>query len=304
LPIAFITDYEDTFSPVVKIATIRTVLALSVSRGWSLRQLDVKNAFLHGVLEEEVYMRQPLGFENPNAPNYICKLDKALYGLKQAPRAWYSRLSTKLCDLGFVPSKTDTSLFLFHKEGITIFLLIYVDDIIVTSSSDYAISALLQDLNKNFAIKDLGDLHYFLGIEVTKRKNGLLLTQEKYAKDLIQRVGMQGCKPTPTPLSSIEQLSLTSGTPLSSDDSTRYRSIVGGLQYLTLTCPDLSYSVNKVCQYLHAPTTEHWTAVKRILRYVKDTVTTGITFVKSPHVYLSAFSYADWAGCLDDRRST
>jgi hypothetical protein len=136
-------DYEDTFSPVVKIATIRTVLALSVSRGWSLRQLDVKNAFLHGVLEEEVYMRQPPGFENPDAPNYICKLDKALYGLKQAPRAWYSRLSTKLCDLGFVPSKTDTSLFLFHKEGITIFLLIYVDDIIVTSSSDYAISALL-----------------------------------------------------------------------------------------------------------------------------------------------------------------
>jgi histone deacetylase 1/2 len=127
-------------------------------------------------------MRQPPGFENPNAPNYICKLDKALYGLKQAPRAWYSRLGTKLCDLGFVPLKIDTSLFLFNKEGITIFLLIYVDDIIVTSSSNYAISALLQDLNKNFAIKDLGDLHYFLGIEVTKRQNGLLLTQEQYAK--------------------------------------------------------------------------------------------------------------------------
>jgi histone deacetylase 1/2 len=182
--------------------------------------------------------------------------------------------------------------------------LIYVDDIIVTSSSDYAISALLRDLNKNFAIKDLGDLHYFLGIEVTKRQNGLLLTQEKYAKDLIKRVGMQGCKSTPTPLSSTEQLSLTSGTPLGSDDNTRYRSIVGGLQYLTLTRLDLSYSVNKVCQYLHAPTTEHWTTVKRILRYVKDTVTTGITFVKSPYVYLSAFSDADWAGCLDDRRST
>jgi hypothetical protein len=149
-------------------------------------------------------MRQPPGFENPNAPNYICKLDKALYGLKQAPRAWYSRLSTKLCDLGFVPSKTDTSLFLFNKEGITIFLLIYVDDIIVTSSSDYAIYALLRDLNKNFAIKDLGDLHYFLGIEVTKKQNDLLLTQEKFAKDLIQRVGMQGCKSTPTPLSSTE----------------------------------------------------------------------------------------------------
>ncbi|XP_071683505.1 uncharacterized protein [Lolium perenne] len=253
-------DYEDTFSPVVKIATIRTVLALSVSR--------------------------------------------ALYGLKQAPRARYSRLSSKLCGLGFIPSKADTSLFLFNKASITIFVLIYVDDIIVTSSSDHAISALLRDLNKNFAIKDLGDLHYFLGIEVTRMHNGLLLTQEKYANDLLQKIGMQGCKSAPTPLSSTEQLSLTDGTPLGSDDSTQYRSVVGGLQYLTLTRPDLAYSVNKVCQYLHAPTTEHWTAVKRILRYVKDTVNTGITFVKSSSTFLSAFSDADWAGSIDDRRST
>jgi len=180
----------------------------------------------------EVYMRQPQGFKNPKAPHYICKLAKALYGLKQAPRAWYSRLSSKLCDLGFTPSKADTSLFLFNKSGITMFVLIYVDDIIVTSSSNHVISGLLQDLNKNFAIKDLGDFHYFLGIEVTKTQNGLLLTQEKYATNLLQRVGMHGCKSAPTPLSSTEQLSLTDGTSLS---PTRYRSIVGGLQYLNLT---------------------------------------------------------------------
>jgi histone deacetylase 1/2 len=231
-------------------------------------------------------------------------LDKALYGLKQAPRAWNSRLSSKLCDLGFIPSKADTSLFLFNRASITIFVLIYVDDILVTSSSDHAIYALLQDLNKNFVIKDLGDLYYFLGIEVKRMRNGLLLTQEKYANDLLHKVGMQGCKSAPTPLSSTEQLSLTDGTPLGSDDSTQYRSIVGGLQYLTLTRPDLAYSVNKVCQYLHAPTTEHWTAVKRILRYVKDTVNTGITFVKSSSTFLSAFSDADWAGSIDDRGST
>jgi histone deacetylase 1/2 len=128
------------------------------------------------VLEEKVFMKQPLGFENPHAPHHICKLDKALYGLKQAPQAWYSRISTKLCDLGFTPSKVDISLFLFNKTGITMFVLIYVDDIIVTSSSNYAITALLRDLNKNFAIKDLGDLHFFLGIEVKKTCNGLLLT--------------------------------------------------------------------------------------------------------------------------------
>ncbi|KAK1678259.1 hypothetical protein QYE76_039107 [Lolium multiflorum] len=145
------------------------------------------------------------------------------------------------------------------------------------SSSDHAITALVQNLNKHFAIKDLGDLHYFLGIEVKKVPRGLLLTQEKYASDLIANAGLRYCKSAPTPLSSSEQLSLTD---------------------------DLAFSVNKVCQYLHAPTTEHWTAVKRILRYVKDTVKLGITFSRSSSTFLSAFSDADWAGSLDDRRST
>jgi histone deacetylase 1/2 len=185
-------------------------------------------------------MKQPPGFEDPRAPHYVCRLDKALYGLKQAPRAWYSRLSSKLCMLGFTPSKADTSLFLFNKSGITIFVLVYVDDIIVTSSSSYAISALLQDLNENFAIKDLGELHFFLGIEVKKVNNSLLLTPEKYAIDFLKKVGMQNCKPTPTPMSSSDQLSLTSGTPLGSEDCTQFRSIVGALQYLTLTRPDLA----------------------------------------------------------------
>jgi histone deacetylase 1/2 len=297
-------DYEDTFSPVVKIATIRTVLSIAVSRGWSLRQLDVKNAFLHGVLEKEVYMRQPPGFENPHAPHFICKLDKALYGLKQAPRAWYSRLSSKLCDLGFIPSRADTSLFLYNRSGVSIYVLVYVDDIIVTSSSDHAITILVRDLNKNFAIKDLGDLHFFLGIEVKKKQNGLILTQKKYATELLDKVGMHGCKSASTPLSSTEQLSLYDGTPLSPEDSTQYRSIVGALQYLTLTRPDLCFSVNKVCQFLYAPTTEHWTAIKRILRYVQGTLKIGITFTRSPSMLLSAFSDADWAGSLDDRRST
>jgi histone deacetylase 1/2 len=184
-----------------------------------------------------------------------------------------------------------------------IFVLIYVDDIIVTSSSDKAISALLHDLNGDFALKDLGDLHYFLGIEVKKIPNGLLLTQAKYAADLLAKVGMKDCTTTPTPLSSTEKLSLTDGSPLGANDITKYRSIVGALQYLTLTRPDISFSVNKVCQYLHAPTTAHWTAAKRILRYVQGTIHVGLTFQRSSSSLLSAFSDADWAGCLDDRRS-
>jgi histone deacetylase 1/2 len=129
------------------------------------------------------------------------------------------------------------------------FMLIYVDDIIVTSSSDEAVTTLLKDLGASFALKDLGDLHYFLGMQVKKTRNCIILTQEKYETDLLIKVGMQGCKSAPTPLSSTKKLSITDGT--------RYRSIVGALQYLTLTRPDIAFSVNKVCQFLHAPTSVH-----------------------------------------------
>jgi histone deacetylase 1/2 len=183
-------------------------------------------------------------------------------------------------------------------------MLIYVDDIIVTSSLDSAISVLLQHLSSDFALKDLGDLHYFLGLEVHKQSHGLLLNQEKYASDLLTRVGMTLCTPCPTPLSTTDTLNLTDGSPLGPEDITRYKSIVGGLQYLTLTRPDLSFSVNKVCQYLHAPTTAHWSAVKRILRYIHGTRIVGLTFQLSRSTLLSAYSDADWAGDLDDRRST
>jgi hypothetical protein len=139
-------DYDDTFSPVVKMATIRIILSILVSKGWSLRQLDEQNAFLHGYLEEEVFMEQPPGYEDSSKPGYVCKLDKALYGLKQAPRAWYSRLSTKLLSLEFHASKANVSLFFYSKGDVTIFILVYVDDIVVASSSNKAIEALLKDL--------------------------------------------------------------------------------------------------------------------------------------------------------------
>jgi hypothetical protein len=298
-------DYEDTFSPVVKIAMIHLVLSIAVSRGWCLRQLDVQNVFLHGVLEEEVYMRQPPGFEDARFPNYVCKLDKAIYGLKQAPRAWYSRLSSKLLSLGFVASKSDTSLFIYSKSNTVIFMLIYVDDIIVTGSSMEAISALLRDLRADFALKDLGNLNYFLGIEVKPTQHGIVLSQSKYASDILKQVHMTNCKPVSTPLAATKKLSVRDGAVLSlEEDSTKYRSIVGALQYLTLTCPDLAFAVNKVCQFLHAPTVAHWSAVKRILRFVKGTIDTGFTIRSSHSTLLSAFSNADWAGDIDDRRST
>jgi hypothetical protein len=165
---------------VVKITSIRIILSIAVTRKWCLRQLDAQNAFLHGVLEEDVYMKQCPGYIDAAHPSFMCKLDKALYGLKQAPRAWYSKLSMKLLQLDFFISKTDTSLFIYHKDGVIIYLLVYVDDIIVTSSSPSTVDALLSDLQSDFALKDLGKLQYFLGIQVDQCDDGLHLSHERY----------------------------------------------------------------------------------------------------------------------------
>ncbi|WVZ51496.1 hypothetical protein U9M48_002640 [Paspalum notatum var. saurae] len=265
----------------IKAATIRIVLSIAVSRGWTLRQLDVKNAFFHGIFEEEVYMKQPPGYEDPTRSQCVCKLDKALYGLKQAPEG------LKLHDLGFKGSKAGTSLFFYSQGSTTIFMLIYVDDTIVASSSQEAVAALLLDLKKDFALKDLGDLNYFLGIEVNKTRNGIALTQQKYA--CVKKGG---------------HVKLQTRSPLGPVDATQYRSVVGALQYLTLTRPDISFPVNKVCQFLNSPTTVHWAAVKRIIRCLKSNIKLGLKICKSDSMLVSAYSDAIWAGCMDDRRST
>jgi hypothetical protein len=179
----------------------------------------MQNAFLNGTLEEKVYLRQPPGYEDPSKPTHVCKLDKALYGLKHAPRAWYSKLNTKLTALGFKASQADTSLFIYKRHGVTMFLLVYVDDIIVTSSCLATVSALLKDLNSEFALKDISDLHYFLGIQVRKDGDVVVLSQEDYVADLLECAGMKHCKSLATPLSTSEKLSLHGGDQLGETDT-------------------------------------------------------------------------------------
>jgi hypothetical protein len=174
-------------------------------------------------------------------PHQHYKLDKALYGFKQAPHYWYSCLSLKLQALRFTPSKAGISLLIYKKNYVATFLLVYIDDIIITSSSPAAIDALLLDLKTDFALKDLGSIHYFLGIEVKQLSNGILLSQEKYVTDILHRVGMLACKPVHTPMSTSERLSSYNGDRLGPDDISKYRSVVSVLQYLSLTRTDLTF---------------------------------------------------------------
>lgn len=169
-------DYKETFSPVVKPATIRTVLTIVVMQGWSLRQLDVNNAFLHGHLTEKVYMTQPPGFKNPEKSDYVCCLTKAIYGLKQAPRAWYSALKQALASFGFINSKSDSSLFVFYNGSNIAYCLVYVDDLILTGNNFVFVANIIDQLGQTFSIKDLWPLHFFLGVEVIPTADGLFLT--------------------------------------------------------------------------------------------------------------------------------
>jgi hypothetical protein len=247
-------------------------------------------------------MEQPPGYVDPTKPTHVCQLSRALYGLKQAPRAWFDRLSEFLLTLGFYCSTADPSLFISHSQHGTLFLLLYVDDMVITGDNPSHLRWLITRLGHEFSIKDLGFLHHFLGIEVHRSTQGLFLCQTRYAKEIIDRASMSGCKPLSTPMPS-KGRHLPNESELYSDP-THYRSIVGALQYLTFTRPDLSYSVNFVCQFMHAPTMAHYKILKRILRYVNGTTQLGLHILASSTLDLYAFSDADWAGCPSTRRST
>uniref|UniRef100_A0A803Q711 Polyprotein n=1 Tax=Cannabis sativa TaxID=3483 RepID=A0A803Q711_CANSA len=263
--------------PVIKPTTIRVILTIALSKGWPLKQLDINNAFLNGEFAEEVYMSQPPGFIDKESPELVCKLNKAIYGLKKAPRAWIT-------------------------ESHTTFILVYVDDIILTGSSPSVLNSLIKDLHAQFSLKDLGTLDYFLGIQVHQLSIGLHLCQKKYITDLLCKAKMDNANPLPTPMTGGEKLSTFNSDPIA--DPKQYRSIVGALHYAVITRPEIAYAVNKVSQYMHNPLDSHFKVVKKILRYLKGTLDYGLLLKPCLALNIIGFCDADWASDPDDRRST
>nr|GEV68538.1 ribonuclease H-like domain-containing protein [Tanacetum cinerariifolium] len=283
-------DYEETFSPVVKMETVRCLLSLAVQNEWEIYQMDINNAFLYGDLIEEVYMLPPPGFFDPSNKR-VCKLKKSLYGLKQAPRKWNQKLCETLKENGFEQSKNDHSFFFKNNEKISLFLLVYVDDIIVTGTSKVEIAKFKHFLSNRFRIKDLGELKYFLGIEVLKVSGGLCLSQLKYCLELLHDFGLLACRLVLTPL--LETIIL--GHKETEKDKflvkiTNYQRLIGKLIYLTLTRPDISYAVHCLSQHMHAPLKSHFDIALRLLKYLKLALGFGVQSVSSYCMFVN--------GCL------
>lgn len=232
-------------------------------------------------------MEQPPGFimKSTTARSHVCRLRKAIYGLKQAPRAWYQIFKDFLRQCNFFNSTADSSLFIRRNNGKVIYVLIYVDDFVITGSCDIAVRQFINTMCQEFRCWDLGQLSYFLGLEMSSTPTSIKITQKKYSIDLLTKFKMMGSKPISTPTTPGSHLANTSGTPI--EDLTQYRSLVGALQYLSITRPDISYVVNQVCKFMQTPTTVHWQAAKRILRYIKGTVEYGLVFTPSPSTKLN-----------------
>lgn len=294
-------DFTETYAPVVRISTVRMMLAVANQENLLVHQMDVTTAFLNGKLDEQIYMRQPHGFEEGNR---VCKLNKSIYGLKQASKAWNDRFHEFVSRIGFKRCINDTCLYVKEREGEKVFLLLYVDDILVICRSLDVISVIKKLLKSEFKMQDMGEARTFLGLKIERDvlQGRMTLSQKQYAKQLLKRFGMEECKPVATPMEPNLQLKKNEkATTLQKP----YREVIGCLTYLMVTSrPDLSASVSYFSQFQSSPSEEHWTHVKRILRYLQGTLDHGLVYQrKTAPKQIVGFADASWAADPNDRRS-
>jgi hypothetical protein len=296
-------DYEDTFAPVVKYTSIRTILAIAAKRDMEIHHMDVKTAFLNSELKEDIYMRPPPGFETKDGT--VFKLKKALYGLKQSSREWYKLLADFLCSLGFKQSNADSCIFVKWENEMLTIISVYVDDLIIVTDSQKILTEIRTDLKNRFKMTDLGELKYYLGLEISRNrtKKTLRISQEKYIRDILERFGMQDSAPMTTPLDpNPDKIDKDATKDMS---SIPYRSAVGSIMYaMKGTRPDIAAAFSYVSRYLENPSWQHWMAVKRILRYLKGTLHYGIVYGENGgSLELYGYVDSDWGSDHLDRRS-
>lgn len=282
-----------------KLSTVRIILKLAAAKGWLVHQMDVQNAFLHGDLEEEIYMKLPQGFTGSD-PTKVCRLKKSLHGLRQSPRCWYAKLAEVLTKFGFSHDYADHSLFSKIRGSICLHILVYVDDFIIACNDATALQEFQDYLGKCFRMKDLGKLKYFLGIEVSRNDSGFYLSQRKYPLDIISEAGLLGAKPCYVPLELNQKLLEAEGPPANAQ---QYRRLVGRLIYLTTTRPDLGYVVHILSTFMQKPLLPHWEAALRVVRYLKGSPGQGILLKANDSLQISAYCDFDWSSCPVSRRS-
>jgi len=268
-------DYLDTFSLVAKLITVRLLLALAAINQWHLKQLDVNNAFLHGDLNEEMYMTIPQVMQVA-WPGQVCKLQRSLYGLKQASRQWYAKLSFFFVSYGYKQYDSNHSFFIKHGFNTIVVLLVYVDDIVLSDNDMFEIQRITYLLDSASQIKDLGDLRCLLGFEVAKSSIGINLCQRKYALNILSDADMLSSKPVSTPCDYTTKLHQHSGSPLSAEDTSSYRRLIERLIYLTNIRPNITYVLQDLSQFVANPTSDHKQTAFWILRYLKKTPCVGI----------------------------
>jgi hypothetical protein len=305
-------EYTETFAPVARFASLRSVIAIAAIEDMELDQLDVSSAFLNGDLDEEIYMAQPPGFIQPGQEHLVCRLKKSIYGLKQSPRQWNKKLHETLLDLGFRRCPSEHSVYVFAKDGVKLIIPIYVDDLTLACNDRTALDMVKAELKKRFKMRDLGPCRYVIGIEVIRNraKRTVHLSQRQHVEDVLAKFNHTNCRPVVTPLDPDVKLDKT-GSPQTPEDvdymsQIPYLSAVGSLMYLALgTRPDISYAVGVLSRFNSCPGRTHWNAVKRVFRYLRGTADIALEYGPSAvGVVASVYSDADYAGDRDRARST